>query len=138
MYNWDFPQCLLVHVYKHCHVPIYCSIHHRYFTFLPVAIYKEPIYFYWEPNRANESDWTGLYECQHNKKLLVLLFLFLVVHSYGWPYPILAVLFRSFGFIAPKDFTNYMALQSFEFEHTWWVLFQLHILHTELHLLSVL
>jgi hypothetical protein len=39
---------------------------------------------------------------------------------------ILAILFRFFGFIAPKIF-NYMAFQSFDFERTWWRLFQKYV-----------
>ena len=36
-----------------------------------------------------------------------------------WPQPILAILVRPFGFIAPKTL-NYLAFQSFDFERTWW------------------
>jgi hypothetical protein len=35
----------------------------------------------------------------------------------------LATLFRPFGFIALKTL-NYLAFHSFDFEHTWWRLFQ--------------
>jgi hypothetical protein len=38
---------------------------------------------------------------------------------YGWPYPILAILFRSFGFIAPKTL-NY-----------WWRLLQKRVVRTK-------
>jgi hypothetical protein len=33
------------------------------------------------------------------------------------------MLFRPFGFIAPKTW-NYLVFQSFDFERTWWWLFQ--------------
>ena len=35
---------------------------------------------------------------------------------------ILSILFRSFGFIAPKTL-NYLVFQYFDFERTWWRLF---------------
>ena len=44
-------------------------------------------------------------------------------------YPIVLRSFRPFGFIAPKNL-NYLVFQSFDFEHTWWTLFQKRVLHT--------
>ena len=38
-------------------------------------------------------------------------------------------LFRSFDFIALKDL-SYLAFQSFDYEHTWWRLFQKHVMCT--------
>ena len=40
-----------------------------------------------------------------------------------WPQPILAILFRPFGFIAP-EILNYLAFYSFDFEWIWWRLSQ--------------
>ena len=37
------------------------------------------------------------------------------MHMY--PYLILDILFQCFSFLAPKDFNNYFALQSFDKEH---------------------
>ena len=48
-----------------------------------------------------------------------------------WPWPILAILFRPFGFIAPKTL-NYLAFQSFDLEITWWRLFQKRVMRTKL------
>jgi hypothetical protein len=39
-------------------------------------------------------------------------------------------LFRHFGFIAPK-ILNYLAFKSFDFERTWWRLFQKCVVHTK-------
>ena len=46
------------------------------------------------------------------------------------PQAILAVLFRLFGFIAPKAL-NCLAFQSFDIEPTWWRLFQKRVVHTK-------
>jgi len=42
---------------------------------------------------------------------------------------ILAILFRPFGFIAPKTL-NYWAFQSVDFEYTWWRLLQKRVVRT--------
>jgi hypothetical protein len=42
--------------------------------------------------------------------------------------------FRLFDVLAPKDFWNYLACQSFDHEHTWRRLFQKHIVRTNLHI----
>jgi hypothetical protein len=42
----------------------------------------------------------------------------------------LAILFRHFGFIAPKTL-NYLAFQYFDFERTWWRLFQKRVVCTK-------
>jgi len=42
----------------------------------------------------------------------------------------MSILFRPFGFLAPKDL-NYLALHSFDLECTWWRLFQRHVVHTK-------
>jgi hypothetical protein len=42
-----------------------------------------------------------------------------------------AILFRPFDCIAHKTL-NYFAFQSFDFESTWWLLFQKHVLRTKL------
>jgi len=47
-----------------------------------------------------------------------------------WPYPILAILYRVFGFIAPK-ILKYLAFQAFDFERTWWRLFQKRVVCTK-------
>ena len=47
-----------------------------------------------------------------------------------WSWPILAILFRPFGFIDPKTL-NQMAFQSFGFERTWWKLFQKRVVRTK-------
>ena len=39
--------------------------------------------------------------------------------GHRWPGTILALLFRSFGFLAPKALT-YLAFRSLDFERTWW------------------
>ena len=44
--------------------------------------------------------------------------------------PILTILFRPFGFIAPKTL-NYLAFQSFDFERTWWRLIQKRVVRTK-------
>ena len=44
---------------------------------------------------------------------------------------ILAILFRPFRFIAPKNL-NYLAFQSFDFECTWWRLFHKRVVCTKL------
>jgi len=46
------------------------------------------------------------------------------------PQLILAVLFKTFGFIAPKTLT-YLSFQSLDFERTWWGLFQIRVLRTK-------
>jgi hypothetical protein len=40
-------------------------------------------------------------------------------------------MFKPFGFIAPKSL-NDLAFQSFDFENTWWRLFQKHVVRTKL------
>jgi hypothetical protein len=45
----------------------------------------------------------------------------------------LAIMFRHFGFIAPKTL-NYLALQSFDFERTWWRLFQKRVMRTKVYI----
>ena len=45
-----------------------------------------------------------------------------------WRYPILAILFRHFGFIAPKTI---LGVQSFDFERTRWRLFQKRVVRTK-------
>jgi hypothetical protein len=42
----------------------------------------------------------------------------------------LAILFRPFGFIAPKPL-NYLVFESFDFERTWWGLFRRHVVRTK-------
>jgi hypothetical protein len=42
----------------------------------------------------------------------------------------MAVLFTPFGFISSKSL-NYLAFQSFDFECTWWWLFQKRVAHTK-------
>ena len=42
----------------------------------------------------------------------------------------LVILFRHFGFIAPKTL-NYLAFQSFDFERTWWRLIQTRVVRTK-------
>ena len=42
----------------------------------------------------------------------------------------LAILFRSFGFIAPKTL-NCLSFQIFDFGHTWWRLFQKRVVRTK-------
>ena len=44
----------------------------------------------------------------------------------------LAFLLRSFGFPAPKRLLSYLAFQSFDFEGTWWRLFQKRVVRTKL------
>jgi hypothetical protein len=39
-------------------------------------------------------------------------------------------LLRPFGFLAPKIF-NYLAFKSFDFERTWWTLFQKRVVRTK-------
>jgi hypothetical protein len=51
--------------------------------------------------------------------------------GHSGPWPISAILFRPLGFIASKTL-NYLAFQSFNFEHTWWRLFQKRVVHTKL------
>jgi hypothetical protein len=46
------------------------------------------------------------------------------------PQPILDIMFMPFGFIAPKTL-NYLAFQSFDFECTWWRLFQGRVVRTK-------
>ena len=41
----------------------------------------------------------------------------------SWAKLIFAILFRPYGFIAPKTL-NYLAFKSFNFEHTWWGCFR--------------
>jgi hypothetical protein len=48
-----------------------------------------------------------------------------------WPYPTLAIMFKPFSFIAPKTL-NDLVFQSFDFENTWWRLFQKHVVRTKL------
>ena len=43
----------------------------------------------------------------------------------------LAILFRPFGFITPKSL-DYLAFQYFDFESTWWSLFQKRVMRTKL------
>ena len=43
----------------------------------------------------------------------------------------MAILFRPFGFHAPKYFKNYLVFQSFGFGRTWWRLFQKHVVRTK-------
>jgi hypothetical protein len=43
---------------------------------------------------------------------------------------ILATLFRHYGFLAPKDFINYLAFQPVGFECTWWRWIQKCVVHT--------
>jgi hypothetical protein len=40
----------------------------------------------------------------------------------------LAILFKPFGFIAPKPL-NYLVFESFDFERTWWGLFRRRVVH---------
>ena len=42
----------------------------------------------------------------------------------------LVILLSPFGFIAPKNL-NYLAFKSFDFEHTWWSLFQKRVMRTK-------
>ena len=42
----------------------------------------------------------------------------------------MAILCRPFGFIAPKAL-DYLLFQSFDFERTWWWLFQKRVVHTK-------
>ena len=41
----------------------------------------------------------------------------------------MAILFRPFGFIAPKPL-NYLVFESFDFERTWWGLFRRRVVRT--------
>jgi transposase len=43
---------------------------------------------------------------------------------------ILAIMFRPFDFIAPKTL-SYLSFQSFDFERSWWWLFQKHVVCTK-------
>jgi len=40
-----------------------------------------------------------------------------------WSWPILAILFIPFGFLVSKTL-NYLAFQTFDFDRTWWRLYQ--------------
>jgi hypothetical protein len=42
----------------------------------------------------------------------------------------LAILFRPFGFIAPKSL-NYLVFESFDFERTWWGLIRRRVVRTK-------
>jgi hypothetical protein len=46
------------------------------------------------------------------------------------PWPILAILFRPFGFIAPETL-NYLAFQFLDYERTWCRLFQKRVVRTK-------
>ena len=54
-----------------------------------------------------------------------------------WPYTILSILFRPFGFIAPKTL-NYLAFQYVDIEFCLWRLFQKHVVRTKFNIYTIL